>query len=88
MQTTIEQLHAMYSERVKADLSFDAEISIEASVRKNGNLEFTVFIWHKNKSIGCGIGTTFTEAYNRAFSSAKNHITSSVEVITINAEQL
>lgn len=88
MTTTIEQVHAIYTDRIKAELSSDATIAIEAAVKKNGDLECTVFIWHDDSAIGCGIAPIFSEAYTRAFNAAKEYITPSVEVVTINAEQL
>ena len=88
MQTTIEQVHSMYRSRVKAELSADAEISIEASVKINGEIDCVIYIWHQDRLISCGVARRFTEAYNRAYSSAKDIITSSVGLITINAEQL
>jgi hypothetical protein len=88
MQTTIQQVHAMYTDRIKAELSSDATIAIEAEVKKSGDLECTVLIWHQNSVISCGIAPTFSEAYNRAFIAAQEHITPSVEVVTINDEQL
>ena len=88
MQTTVQQVHETYKSRVKAELSSDATIAIEAAVKKNGDLECTVFIWHDDSAIGCGIAPTFSEAYTRAFNAAKEYITPSTEVVTINDDQL
>ena len=87
-QFTIQQIHSTYTDRIKGELSSDATIAIEAAVKKNGDVECTIFIWHDDSAIGCGIAPTFTEAYNRALNAAKEYTTPSVEVVTVNQSEL